>query len=375
MHNGHTKFHESTTPMKNSTVTRQRGLGAALLGLALVCATIACTTPTLAAEDTASEELPRGHYQLPDTGNIIGAPYTVIVEEGDTLLDIGRRHNAGYEEMRMANPGVSLWAPHPGTKITIPAQHILPDAPREGIVINLSEMRLYYYSSPDIVETYPISVGRDGFSTPVGITRTTVKVKDPHWSPPRSMRAEAAARGEPPPSVVPPGPDNPLGRHAILLGLPSYLIHGTNRPDGVGMSVSRGCIRMFPEDIKSLYERVPSGTQVNIIDQPFKVSQPADGLLYAQSFPALEENQSVLDLLLNAMERVANNSSEELPSIDYALLQGIIMQPGGRVVSLMQSAEAPTTTHEPEGPTEGFFAETELSQVSGIYPDLEAYQP
>src|SRR5690554_7635454 len=111
------------------------------------------------------------------------------------------------------------------------------------------EMRLYYYSAPGMVESYPISVGRDGFSTPVGVTRTTVKVKDPHWSPPRSMRAEAAARGEPPPAVVPPGPDTPLGRHAILLGIPSYLIHGTNRPDGVGMSVSRGCIRMFPEDI------------------------------------------------------------------------------------------------------------------------------
>lgn len=375
MRNCHTTFHESTTSMKNPTVTRQRGLGAALFGLALVCATIACATPTLAEEDIASGELPRGHYPLPDEGNIIGAPYTVTVEEGDTLLDIGRRHNAGYEEMRMANPGVSLWAPHPGSEITIPAQHILPDAPREGIVINLSEMRLYYYSSPGIVETYPISVGRDGFSTPVGITRTTVKVKDPHWSPPRSMRAEAAARGEPPPTVVPPGPDNPLGRHAILLGLPSYLIHGTNRPDGVGMSVSRGCIRMFPEDIESLYERVPSGTQVNIIDQPFKVSQSADGLPYAQSFPVLEENQGVLERLLNAMERVANNFSEELPAIDYARLQGLIMQPDGLVVSLMQSVEAPPVTHEPEGPAEGFFTEIELSQVSGIYPDLEAYQP
>ena len=375
MRNCHTIFHESTTPMKNTTVTRQRGLGATLFGLALACATMACTTPTLAEEDTAGEELPRGHYLLPDEGNVIGAPYTVTVEEGETLLDIGRRHNAGYEEMRMANPGVSLWAPHPGTEIMIPAQHILPDAPREGIVVNLSEMRLYYYSSPGIVETYPISVGRDGFSTPVGITRTTVKVKDPHWSPPRSMRAEAAARGEPPPAVVPPGPDNPLGRHAILLGLPSYLIHGTNRPDGVGMSVSRGCIRMFPEDIESLYERVPSGTQVNIIDQPFKVSLSADGSLYAQSFPALEGNQGILEMLLNAMERVANNFSEELPAIDYALLQKTIMQPDGRVVSLMQSAEALPAAHEPEESSEGFLEEIELSQVSGIYLDLEAYQP
>lgn len=374
MCNCQTTFHESTPPMKNPTVTKQRGLGAALLGLALVCASIACTTPTLAEEDTASEELPRGHFQLPDEGNIIGAPYTVTVEEGQTLLDIGRHHNAGFEEMRMANPGVSLWAPHPGTEITIPAQHILPDAPREGIVINLSEMRLYYYSSPGIVETYPISVGRDGFATPVGITRTTVKVKDPHWSPPRSMRAEAAARGEPAPAVVPPGPDNPLGRHAILLGLPSYLIHGTNRPDGVGMSVSRGCIRMFPEDIESLYERVSSGTQVNIIDQPFKVSRSADGLLYAQSFPVLEENQRAFEPLLNAMERVANTFDKELPAIDYAQLQRVIVQPDGRLVSLMQSAEEMPATLQPDSPTEGLFAEIELSQASGLFSELEAYR-
>lgn len=369
MRNCQTTFHESTPPMKNPTVTRQRGLGAALFGLAILCA-----TPTLAEESAATEELPRGHYQLPDEGDIIGAAYTVTVEEGDTLLDIGRRHNAGYEEMRMANPGVSLWAPYPGTEITIPAQHILPDAPREGIVINLSEMRLYYYSNPGIVETYPISVGRDGFATPVGITRTTVKVKDPHWSPPRSIRAEAAARGEPPPAVVPPGPDNPLGRHAILLGLPSYLIHGTNRPDGVGMSVSRGCIRMFPEDIESLYEHVPSGTQVNIIDQPFKVSQSADGLLYAQSFPALEENQRAFEPLLNAMERVANTFGEELPAIDYAQLQRVIMQPEGRLVSLMQSAEEAPATLQPASPTEGLFNEIELSEASGIFSELEAYR-
>src|SRR5690554_1595240 len=120
MYNCQTTLQESTKPMKNPTVTRQRGFGAALCGLALVCVTIADATPTFAGEDAASEELPRGHYQLPEEGNIIGAPYTVTAEEGETLLDIGRQHNAGYEEMRMANPEVSIWAPHPGTEITIP---------------------------------------------------------------------------------------------------------------------------------------------------------------------------------------------------------------------------------------------------------------
>ncbi|MFQ3788210.1 L,D-transpeptidase family protein [Halomonas sp. A29] len=360
--------------MNNPTLARRIGLGAALLSLAALLATAA-----LAEENGSSppQELPRGHFHLPDAGNVIGEAYTVVVEEGDTLIDIGRRHNAGYEEMRMANPEVSLWAPRPGTEVVIPAQHILPDAPREGIVVNLSELRLYYYSRPGIVETYPISIGRDGFATPVGVTRTTVKVKDPHWSPPRSMREEAAARGEPAPAIVPPGPDNPLGRHAILLGLPSYLIHGTNRPDGVGMRASRGCIRMYPEDIESLYERVPSGTQVNIIDQPFKVAWSVDGILYAQSFPLLEENVGTFEPILNAMEVVANAFGEERPPIDYAQLRRVVENPDGRLVSLLQVAEeepAPATDSHDEELNNGLFSEIEISQVSGLFLELEAYQ-
>jgi L,D-transpeptidase ErfK/SrfK len=357
--------------MKNPTLARRIGLGAALFGLAALLA-----TTTLAEEGSDSPgELPRGHFHLPDEGNVIGETYTVVVEEGDTLLDIGRRHNAGYEEMRMANPDVSLWAPHPGIEVVIPAQHILPDAPREGIVVNLSELRMYYYSRPGIVETYPISIGRDGFSTPVGVTRTTVKVKDPHWSPPRSMREEAAARGEPPPAVVPPGPDNPLGRHAILLGLPSYLIHGTNRPDGVGMRASRGCIRMFPEDIESLYERVPSGTQVNIIDQPFKVAWSADGVLYAQSFPLLEENQESFEPILNAMEVLADAFGEEPPPVDYAQVRRVLEHPDGRLVSLLRVAEEEPTPPDtqPEPLDEGLFSELEISQVSGLFTELEGH--
>ena len=183
---------------------------------------------TAGAEQVAEarHELPRGHFRLPEQGDIIGEYYTVTVDNPEeTLIDIARRHNIGYEEIRMANPGVSMWVPGEGTEIVIPAQYILPPAPREGVVVNLSELRLYYYpaNNPGIVETYPVSVGRDGFATPVGITRTTVKVKDPAWAPPASMRREAAERGEPAPAIVPPGPDNPLGRHAILLAMP--LLH------------------------------------------------------------------------------------------------------------------------------------------------------
>ncbi|MGM0915574.1 MAG: L,D-transpeptidase family protein [Pseudomonadota bacterium] len=288
-------------------------------------------------------ELPRGHYALPEEGSVIGEPYKVTVEEGDTLIDIARKHNVGYEEIRMANPDVSLWAPFADTEVTIPARRVLPDAKREGIVINLSELRLYYFSEPGVVETYPISVGREEFSTPVGVTKTTIKVKDPAWSPPASMRREAAARGEPAPSVVPAGPDNPLGRHAILLGIPSYLIHGTNKPEGVGMRVSRGCIRMFPEDIESLYERVPSGTRVNIIDQPFKAGWTADGELLAQSYPALEENREGFEPLMFAMDKVAQVFGEEQPPVDYKRLRELVESPDGQAISLLKTAEEEPT--------------------------------
>lgn len=289
----------------------------------------------LAASESSDAPWPPGHYPLPAYGDLVGEVYVVRVQGRETLVDIARDHNVGFEEIRIANPGVSIWAPEPGTEVVIPARHILPDAPRDGIVINLSEMRLYYYSSPEVVETYPISVGRDGFATPVGLTRTTVKVRDPSWNPPRSMREEAAARGEPPPQAVPPGPGNPLGRHAILLGLPSYLIHGTNQPDGIGMRVSRGCIRMFPEDIESLFDRVPSGTPVNIIDQPFKAGWSETGALYVQSFPQLEENVGSFDPFRHALDVVARVTFEEqLNPVAYARLRQLVEESNGLAVAL-----------------------------------------
>ncbi len=330
---------------------------------------------TASAEQVAeAQELPRGHFRLPEHGDIIGEYYTVTVEDPEeTLIDIARRHNIGYEEIRMANPDVSLWVPGKGTEVVIPARYILPPAPREGVVVNLSELRLYYYpaDNPGIVETYPVSVGREEFATPVGITRTTVKVKDPAWAPPASMRREAAARGEPAPAIVPPGPDNPLGRHAILLAMPSYLIHGTNRPDGVGMRVSRGCIRMYPEDIESLYERLPSGTKVNLMDAPFKAGWAADGTLFVQSHPQLEENVGNFEPLLNAIERVSE-LAEDQAEVDYEQVKRAVEAPDGRFVALY-GPQAPAPEPEPEPqPTqqlEGILEGVELSTTVRVEGD------
>lgn len=224
-------------------------------------------------------------YDLPPEGNdVVGALTTVTAREEDTLLDIARRHGLGYEDIVRANPDVDTWLPGEGTEVTLPTRYVLPPGPRNGVVLNLAEYRLYYYPTPEegkpaVVMTYPISIGRMDWETPLGRTTIISKVKNPSWYPPESIRAEHAADGDPLPRIVPAGPQNPLGDYAMRLGLPGYLIHGTNRPDGVGMRVTHGCIRMFPEDIDYLFGRVNVSTAVRIINEPVKIGWNADELV------------------------------------------------------------------------------------------------
>ncbi|MEM7610917.1 MAG: L,D-transpeptidase family protein [Pseudomonadota bacterium] len=231
-------------------------------------------------------------YPLPGPDeHVIGSVTTIRSIAADTLVDIARRHGLGYTDMLRANPGVDPWLPGEGTKITLPTQFVLPDAPREGVVLNLAEYRLYYYppakaGEPPVVHTYPISIGRMDWETPLGLTSVVAKAVRPAWYPPASIRKEHAEAGDPLPSVVPPGPDNPLGNHAIRLGLPGYLIHGTNRPAGVGMRVTHGCIRMFPEDIEVLFGKLPLKTAVRIVNQPVKFGW-LNGELFMESHEPL----------------------------------------------------------------------------------------
>ncbi len=229
-------------------------------------------------------------FVLPSNGDsVVGGLQWVNASHEDTLLDIARRYDVGYREIRLANPGVDVWLPGEGTGILIPSRYILPDAPREGIVINLSEMRLYYYpksgrDEPRRVITHPISVGRVGWGTPLADTRIVTKLTDPTWYPPESIRADHAAKGDPLPAKVPPGPDNPLGRFALRLALPGYLIHGTKKPYGIGMRVSYGCIRLYPEDIETLFKSVRVDTPVHIINQPYKAGW-RQGVLFFEAHP------------------------------------------------------------------------------------------
>jgi L,D-transpeptidase ErfK/SrfK len=286
-----------------------------------------------------SSDLPKGHFPLPEESNMVGEVYTVTATNEDTLLDIAQAHNVGYEEIRMANPDTSLWVPGEGTEVTIPGQFILPDEERTGIVINVAELRLYYY--PEVgdgetprVETYPIGIGRDAYNTPLGITETTMRLENPAWYPPESIRREAAERGDPAPAVVPPGADNPLGRYAILLDIPGYLIHGTNQPDGIGMRASRGCIRMHPDDIESVFWRVPVGTQVNIIDSPIKVGWDASSKGYVQAFTATDENAYGMETLLNVVGLIEQHESDLPHSADYEQVREVLERANGQIVPL-----------------------------------------
>lgn len=223
---------------------------------------------------------------------VIGEVRWVEAEAKDTLVDIAKRHGVGYEELRSANPTVDPWLPGAGTDVMLPTRFVLPDWPHEGIVLNVAEMRMYYFppaapEEPAVVRTYPVSVGRGDWSTPVASTRVTAKVADPVWTPPASIRAEHAAEGDILPAQVPPGEDNPLGRFALRLGLPAYLIHGTNKSYGIGMQVTHGCVRLYPRHIEALFDKVPVGTPVHIINQPFKAGW-RDGRLYLEVHPPLE---------------------------------------------------------------------------------------
>jgi L,D-transpeptidase ErfK/SrfK len=225
--------------------------------------------------------------------DLVGYERTVAADYDDTLLDIARRNGIGQEEIVLANPEVDRWLPGEGAEVVIPSRYVLPDSPREGLVLNLPEMRLYYFPEPAEgetreVQTYPVSIGRMDWGTPLGATTVVRKQEDPPWYPPESIRKEHAEQGDPLPRMVPPGPDNPLGRHAIRLGIPGYLIHGTNKAFGVGMRVSHGCVRMLPEDIEGLFPQVERGTPVYIINQPIKAGWYG-GKLYLEVHPPLEE--------------------------------------------------------------------------------------
>lgn len=235
------------------------------------------------------------HLRPPEDVDLIGFTTTIKAFNEDTLLDIARQFDLGQEEILLANPNVDRWKPERGAEVIIPGQFILPKAERKGVVLNLPEMRLYYFYTDDLeetsmVKTYPVSVGRMDWNTPLGQAKIVRKDKDPSWYPPESIKAEAIAAGDPLPDFVPPGPGNPLGRYALRLNIPGYLIHSTNKPYGVGMRVTHGCIRMYPENIEELFPIIPVQTIVQLVNQPIKLGWQ-NQTLFLEIHPLMDEDQ------------------------------------------------------------------------------------
>lgn len=269
-------------------------------------------------------------YDMPaDGSDLIGQLQHIETAEEDTFVKLGRRYNVGYRELRLANPDVDPWLPGEGTPLVIPSRYVLPDAPREGLVINIPEMRLYYYPSADSkyaakVVTYPLGIGREGWSTPLGATTIVGRKADPTWTPPASIRAEHEKSGDPLPDVVPAGPDNPLGRHALYLGMPSYLLHGTNRPAGIGLKVSHGCIRLFPEDIAALFALVAPGTPVHIISQPYKIGWQGNTLYIESHPPDADGDAPVRSFTPWVEELIAATRSRADTPVDWERAQSVV---------------------------------------------------
>jgi L,D-transpeptidase ErfK/SrfK len=235
------------------------------------------------------------HKSEVETGNdIVGYVQKTIIGKEDTLPDIARRFDVGYEEMLTANPGVDPWLPGVGREVVVPTEFVLPAAPHEGVVVNVAAMRIFYYpphkkGEPQIVYTHPIGIGKVGWKTPEGTTKIVSRQKDPVWVVPKSVREEHAEDGEILPAQVPAGPDNPLGQYMFRLGWPTYLIHGTNKPYGVGMRSSHGCMRLYPEDIAVFFDLIPIGTKVTVVNQPYLFGW-RDGKLYLQAYAVMEDD-------------------------------------------------------------------------------------
>ena len=275
----------------------------------------------------------------------IGETQIIRAKYEDTLVHLARDNNLGFVEMRSANPGLDAWIPGEGAKITLPTKHLLPDAPRKGIVINLSDMRLYFFppnGAPPV--TYSIGIGREGLNTPLGQTTIVRKKDGPTWTPTPRMRREDPTL----PQSVPPGPDNPMGTHAMYLGFPMIAVHGTNKPYGIGRRVSSGCIRMYPEGIKSLFPRVPVGTQVTVVDQPVKVGWIGDEMFIEvhptqdQSIKIEEDGQlSAYEITKEDLKRISAKAGDHANKIDWAKVREAVRAHSGIPVAVLHKDRMP----------------------------------
>jgi L,D-transpeptidase ErfK/SrfK len=282
------------------------------------------------------------------TDVVVGQDKSVVTVYEDTLYDLARKFSLGSEELIRVNPGIDPWLPGAGKTLVVPDSHILPPGPHEGIVVNLPEHRLYYYPKPKRggpieVITYPVSIGKMDWRTPLGLTHVIGKQKNPVWYPPESVRKEHAEAGDPLPPSVPSGPDNPLGLFAMRLaaGNGTYLIHGTNNPIAVGLAVTHGCIRMYPDDVAALFPLIPVGTPVRLINEPIKVAW-VDGELLLEAHPPVDaQGQSFEPNIDQFAERLRTAVGETTVAIHWDYAREVLEKADGVLATVALEADDP----------------------------------
>lgn len=307
----------------------------------------ACLLLCFAATEAATATT----YNLPESpGDTVITQYQdnpayTRAEQDETLLDIALQFSLGQTEIVRLNQKVDRWLVRKGEIVRLANRRILPDTPHKGITLNLSELRLYYYpyasdGKPDLVMSYATGIGRQDWRTPLGRTQVSKKVKDPSWYPPKSIRREHAENGDPLPLFVPPGPHNPLGAYALYLALHGYLIHGTDidKIYGIGMQITHGCVRMYPDDIEALYQMVSVGTPVYIVKQPIKVGW-LDNTLYIEAHPGLEGEEITLDQrYATALRLIKQATNDGATDFDQEALNQALQTLDGDPVPILQKA-------------------------------------
>jgi L,D-transpeptidase ErfK/SrfK len=294
-------------------MTGRRSRSARSAALLLALAAAACGTPA-----------PRYILEAPPPSpDLVGRLEFHVARSDDTLIDLAPALEVGYVELLAANPGVDPWLPKGGTRLTLPRARLLPSGPREGIVVNLGDLHLYHFEKGRPPRVYPIGIAKDGYATPIGVTAVKSKRENPTWIPGPSARADGH------PARVEPGPDNPLGEYALYLGWPTYLIHGTNEPRGVGRHSSRGCIRLYPEHIAELYARVAPGTPVRVVNEPLKLGRIGGDLFIevnpdAEASLRLDETGELPAAALPAdlRARVTRAAGKDAQRIDWPRVEG-----------------------------------------------------
>ena len=282
------------------------------------------------------EYIEQNEFSVAKREDVIGRLRFIRLEKGDTLPDIARHFSLGLNGVIAANPGVDIWVPKAGERIMLPLSFILPDAPREGIVINLAAMRLFQFKGDGeslSVLTYPVGVGTEERPSPTGQMHVERKVIRPTWHVPSSIAENHRKKGDPLPAKVPPGPQNPLGECALYLSKPSYLIHGTNKPASIGLSATNGCIRLYPEDVTRLYENTPVETPVNIVNQPYLLGQ-SNGVVYMEVHGSTENLNAVeFDKIYAKLKNIEKKSGRTL---DWSQVKKVLAEARGIPVPIFE---------------------------------------